>query len=96
MSTAKWVRKDKPPRTGAWYITRNDQGELDWRAWGSGSWWKQARGGWIRGFSGNGEPHMYEWLKGSKQCLSFDRDELPDVYATADALAAPSATEEAR
>lgn len=73
-----WTPKTKLPSRKGWYITRSDDGTIDWRAWGCGAWWKQIKGGWIEWFNGDGQPAQYAFRKGSRKNISLDRDELPE------------------
>ena len=77
MSTLWQSRKTTPTKRG-WYIT-GDEGEMQWRAWGRRSWWKQIGGGWIEWFDGNGEAMRYDWIPRSFHDLKLDLHQLPEV-----------------
>lgn len=75
--TNKWKSKKTTPLRRGWYVTRRDDGDIQWRAWGCGAWWKQIRGGWVEWFSGDGEALRYEWQPTSRQSIDLNSDQLP-------------------
>jgi len=81
VSTPTWTPKTKTPRLKGWYVTRTDDGFIDWRAWGNGAWWKQTKGGWFEWFDGNGEPLRYDFLAHTRSDIELNRDQLPEPTA---------------
>lgn len=79
MSTKKqkWKPKETLPTKRGWYITRTEDGDVQWRAFGCGAWWKQIKGGWIEWFTGDGVSMTYEWDANSYQNVNLNSDELP-------------------
>lgn len=78
--TSVWQSKSTTPgRKRGWYITRREDGDLQWRAWGCGAWWKQLKDGWMEWFNGNGEPMRFDWMPLSRQKLELNANELPEV-----------------
>lgn len=75
----KWKHAKSTPRLKGWYITRTDQGDLHWRAWGNGGWWKQLKDGWIEWFDGEGNPGRYDWKPSSRQSIAINSDQLPEL-----------------
>lgn len=73
-----WTPKTRTPTRRGWYITRTDEGMVDWRAWGCGAWWKQLKGGWIEWYDGDGKAMTYAWKKDSRQNINLDRCELKE------------------
>lgn len=76
---SKWRSKNFTPRRPGWYITRTVDGTVDWRAWGTGAWWKQTKSGWIEWFDGNGAALRYDFVPRSWHDVNLDREELPEI-----------------
>jgi hypothetical protein len=76
---SRWTSKTKTPRRKGWYVTRTADGDVLWRAWGCGAWWRQIKGGWIESFTGDGEAMTYEWDKDTRQSVDLDHDQLPAI-----------------
>lgn len=74
----KWRPKTKVPTQKGWYITRDDEGHIQWRAWGNGNWWKQITGGWVGFFKGDGTIQTYEWADKIRLSVKLESCELPD------------------
>jgi hypothetical protein len=74
-----WSPKDKLPTKKGWYITRTSEGELHWRAWGNGAWWKQIKGGWVEWFNGDGQAICYDWQPASRKSIDLESNQLPDI-----------------
>jgi hypothetical protein len=79
MKTEQWTAKATTPTEKGWYITRAEDGSIDWRSWGCGAWWKQTNGGWFRWFDGEGEPIDFDWMPETRRDVTLDRHELPDA-----------------
>lgn len=75
--SAPWNRAQTRPSKPGWYLTQrpNEPESIDWRAWGSGGWWKQVKGGWIESFDGDGVAVEYEWREPG-QSIRLDYGEL--------------------
>lgn len=74
-----WKDRNKTPSSKGWYITRRDDGEMSWRAWGNDAWWKQIKGGWIECFDGDGCAMRFEWMPRTRKSIDLNSDQLPDV-----------------
>jgi hypothetical protein len=73
-----WKPKSKTPRLKGWYITRRNDGYIDWRAWGNNEWWKQLQDGWIAWLDENGKPMRFEWATSPRFSIKLDRKQLPE------------------
>ena len=74
-----WMDKETTPRRKGWYLTRREDGDLSWRAWGCNAWWKQLTGGWVEWFDGNGNAMRFDWMPRSRKSIDLNSDQLPDV-----------------
>lgn len=81
MCAVKWNSQRTVPARSGWYITRNDAGELDWRAWGVGYFWKLDRKN--RASCMNGRALTFDWQPGSWKTVRRARLELPAIPLTA-------------
>jgi hypothetical protein len=80
MSTIWKSKETTPGNKKGWYITRREDGDMQWRAWGCQDWWKQFKGGgWIRWFNGDGEAMRFDWMPRSRKDIALNSDQLPDV-----------------
>lgn len=75
----KWKPNTTKPSKKGWYITRTEEGVLQWRAWGHNLWWKQLKDGWLCWYDGEGYPIDYEWLPSSYKTIDLDYNQLPDI-----------------
>jgi len=79
MSAPLWKNRSSTPFLRGWYVTRTESGHLQWRAWGTGGWWKQLKDGWIQFFDGDGQPILYDWMPRSRKSIDLDSHQLPGV-----------------